>query len=132
MKNKGDLVRGWFRKGDSDLANVRGCMLLDQCLDTACFHAQQAAEKYLKAYLTSRDVSFPFTHDLEVLIDICSEEDASFGDLYGMADLLTPYAVTLRYDPDFWPEEPTVQEALDAAETIREFVFQRLPEDMRP
>lgn len=126
------MVTGWFRKGDSDLANVRACMSLDQCLDTACFHAQQAAEKYIKAYLASRDVDFPFTHNLENLIDICSEQDSSFSALYGMADLLTPYAVTLRYDQDFWPGVDTVREALDAAEMIRSFIIERLPADMRP
>ena len=125
-------MTGWFRKGDSDLANVRACMSLDQCLDTACFHAQQAAEKYIKAYLASRDVDFPFTHNLENLIDICSEQDSSFSALYGMADLLTPYAVTLRYDQDFWPGVDTVREALDAAEMIRSFIIERLPADMRP
>lgn len=130
MKKKADLVKGWFRKGDSDMANVRACLSLDQCLDTACFHAQQAAEKYIKAYLTWRDVDFPFTHNLENLIDICSELDASFSALYEMADLLTPYAVTLRYDQDFWPGVDTVREALDAAEKIREFISNRLPNEL--
>ncbi|MFA5343953.1 MAG: HEPN domain-containing protein [Kiritimatiellia bacterium] len=37
------------RKGDSDLANARMCVDAGRALDTACFHAQQAAEKYLKA-----------------------------------------------------------------------------------
>lgn len=34
------------------------------------FHAQQAAEKAIKAVLLSRGVEFPLTHDLEELIEI--------------------------------------------------------------
>jgi HEPN domain-containing protein len=52
MKSLEDLARGWWRKGDSDLANAQLCLTANQSLDTACFHAQQAAEKYLKAYLS--------------------------------------------------------------------------------
>jgi HEPN domain-containing protein len=57
------------------------------------FHAQQA----LKAVLASRDLEFPFTHDLGVLMQLC--EDAGFelpADL-AEADRLTPYAAALRY-----------------------------------
>ncbi len=132
MKSLADAVNGWFRKGDSDLATVRVCLGADQCLDTACFHAQQAAEKYIKAYLVAYGTEFPFIHNLEKLIQLCAQHDQAFASLGDLADSLTPYAVSLRYDPDFWPEEPTVQEALDAAETIREFIYQRLPAEMRP
>lgn len=132
MKSRADLVKGWFLKGDSDLKNVKVCLSTDQCLDTACFHAQQAAEKYIKAYIISCDLDFPLTHKLENLIDICVGQDASFSALYDKANLLTPYAVMSRYDQDFWPGVETVKEALEAAESIREFIFKRLPDDMKP
>ena len=38
--------------------------------DTLGFHAQQAAEKMLKAVLTSRNVDYPRTHNLGVLIEL--------------------------------------------------------------
>ncbi len=132
MKSQADAVKGWFRKGDSDLATVKVCLRAEGCLDTACFHAQQSAEKYIKGYLVAQQIEFPFVHNLEKLIELCIGRDQAFADLLGLAETLTPYAVSLRYDPDFWPEEPTVQEALEAAETIREFIHQRLPEEMRP
>ena len=37
--------------------------------NTACFHAQQAVEKSLKALLTSWGIAFPKTHDLTRLLD---------------------------------------------------------------
>ena len=47
MKTKADLVRGWLRKADSDLTTAEMCLDAGRALDTACFHAQQAAEKYI-------------------------------------------------------------------------------------
>jgi HEPN domain-containing protein len=132
MKSNADAVKGWIKKGDSDLANVRMCLGGHDCLDTACFHAQQAAEKYIKAYLTAYEMDFPFIHNLEKLIELSATNDETFLGIKQMGESLTPYAVSLRYDQDFWPEEPTVEEALAAAERIRDFVIERLPEDMRP
>jgi HEPN domain-containing protein len=36
-----------------------------------CFHAQQCAEKYLKAVLVAQGQSFPKTHDLLMLHNLC-------------------------------------------------------------
>jgi HEPN domain-containing protein len=103
MKSKADLVRGWLRKADSDLANAQLCLSAGQALDTACFHAQQAAEKCLKAYLTAWGVQFPLIHNLEKLIDLCAQHAPGFADLRPLGQELTPYAVELRYDAEFWP-----------------------------
>jgi len=132
MKTRADIVRGWFRKGDSDLANAKVCLAAQQCLDTACFHSQQAAEKYIKAYLVAYDVDFPFIHNLEKLLELCAEKDSAFSGLEELGESLTPYAVSLRYDQDFWPDQPTVEEAVEAAERIRSFVVERLPKGMKP
>ena len=39
MKSKADLVRGWLRKAESDLATAGLCVSAAEALDTACFHA---------------------------------------------------------------------------------------------
>lgn len=130
MKTKADTIKGWFRKGNSDLATVKAC-LKSECYDTACFHTQQAAEKYLKGYLASIDAESPFTHSLTMLVDICSRYDVAFRELYDLADLLTPYAITSRYDQDFWPDIDTVTEALGASEIIRAFVQDHLPNEFK-
>ncbi|MDI6823967.1 MAG: HEPN domain-containing protein [Bacillota bacterium] len=55
MKSDADVARGWIKKADSDLQNVRIVLKAgdrdaqDLPYDTLCFHAQQAVEKYLKA-----------------------------------------------------------------------------------
>ena len=65
--------------------------------DAVCFHAQQCAEKYLKALLTERDVRFPKMHHLPTLLDllvpVCPEAEAYRAALSSLA----PFAVDLRY-----------------------------------
>ena len=66
MNDKFALVRGWFSKAESDLITAR--LLLEAGpYDNACFHAQQAVEKYLKGRLVLGEVPFPLTHDLQEL-----------------------------------------------------------------
>jgi hypothetical protein len=45
---------------------------------------------------------------------------------------LTPYAVELRYDDEFWPSVDTAREALDAALAIKSFVMDRLSTEIKP
>ena len=129
MSERRDLVQGWLRKADSDLMAVELALNAGVALDAACFHAQQAAERALKAYLLARDVDFPFTHNLARLLLLCQIQEPAFSSLLALADTLTPYAVDLRYDNDFWPSIDVVREARDAALTIKDFVLQRLPPD---
>lgn len=62
------------------------------------FHCQQAGEKALKGVLARLGVPYPFTHDLEALVDACASagvaRPADLADL----ELLTPFAVQMRYD----------------------------------
>jgi len=132
MKTKADLVRGWLLKAESDLAGARVCLDATQALDAVCFHAQQAAEKCIKAYLTASGIEFPFIHNLEKLIDLCARDDAAFTGIKRLGQELTPYAVELRYDAEFWPSLETARQALDAATEVRDFVVVRLPEGTRP
>ncbi len=99
----------------------------ETALDAACFHAQQSAEKLLKAYLIARNLDFPFTHNLARLLALCQTQDAEFATLAPLAESLTPFAVELRYDSDFWPSREVAREARDAALSIRRFVLGRLP-----
>lgn len=72
------------------------------------------------------DIDFPFIHNLEKLVELCAEHDETFQALKPMAQELTPYAVELRYDYEFWPSTETAQKALDSAIAIRTFVLERL------
>jgi len=132
MSDPADLARGWFRKGDSDLSTARLVAAGAGPYDTACFHAQQAAEKYLKGFLSLVRQPFPLTHNLEELERRCSAVNPA-PDLAG-CDLtqLTPYAVQLRYDSSFWPDQTTALEAIDLAEQVRTAVLAVAPPAAHP
>jgi HEPN domain-containing protein len=131
MQNRIDLVKGQLRKSESDLKNANLCLRAGDALDTACFHSQQAAERVLKAFLTFMDVDYPHIHNLEKLLEMCAQYDEKFVALKPLGQKLTPYAVELRYDDQFWPAIETVRAAISAAETICTFVLERLPEELR-
>jgi HEPN domain-containing protein len=128
MKEKSDVVHGWLRKAASDIVALEAALGAGS-LDAACFHAQQAAEKYLKGFLTFHDRLFPYTHNLADLTELCADIDVSFHSLTPMASELTPYAVRARYDDSFWPTLETAKQACASAFTVRDFVISRLPKE---
>ena len=69
-------------------------------LPVALFHAQQAAEKTLKAVMCLRGLEYRRTHDLEQLA--AQLADIGLGPVIAQAELsrLTPYAVEYRYDDE--------------------------------
>ena len=125
MKGKPDLVRGWLRKAASDLVAMKASAQAGS-LDAACFHAQQAAEKFLKAYLIEQDQAIPRTHNLYKLLALSSEFESAFQQLTDAADLLTPFAVEARYDTEFWPSTEILEQAEAAANRIAQFVSARM------
>jgi HEPN domain-containing protein len=93
----------------------------DPAFEIACFHAQQAAEKYLKALLQSRAVRFPNTHDLAKLGGLFPADL-----ILALEDLarLTPFAVSSRYPGVDIPETREDAEfAIAAAVRVRDAVL---------
>jgi HEPN domain-containing protein len=129
MKEKADVVRGWLRKAASDVVTLEAALGAGS-LDGTCFHAQQAAEKYLKGFLAFHDRPFPYTHNLADLTELCADIDVSFHSLTLMASELAPYAVRVRYDDSFWPTLETAKQARSSALTIRDFVLSHLPKEI--
>lgn len=90
----------WIEKAEHDVIAAK--LIIDHqpiILDIACFHCQQAVEKFLKTFLVFKNVEFPRTHNLDLLIQSCSEHHAGFGviDLKNLED----FAVRGRYPHDF-------------------------------
>ena len=80
----------------------------------ACFHAQQCAEKALKALLLQREIPFPRTHSIEVLLDLLKTDGINIPNGVDEAFALSEYAIQTRY-PGEW-EPVTKQEARRAIE----------------
>jgi HEPN domain-containing protein len=126
-------VQQWLTKSQRDL-KVAWVLFKNEesLLDAVVYHCQQSAEKSLKAYLTHKNTIFRKTHDLDVLIDLCCQSEASFQELKNDADMLTPYATEFRYSSDtIEPEKYEAEEALAMADSILNFVIRSLPDDFQ-
>lgn len=88
---------------------MRGVLLED-----ACFHAQQCAEKALKALLLRLDIAFPRTHAIEMLLDLLKAYGLVAPTSVDEAYRLSQYAMQTRY-PGEW-EPVTADEAKWAVE----------------
>jgi HEPN domain-containing protein len=132
MNGPGDLAQGWLLKADSDLATAQLVLSSDGPYDTACYHAQQAIEKCLKAILANKELRIPRTHNLEELGQAALDAIPSLKlDVDGLAEI-TPFAVEPRYDPDFWPDRDTAAEALATARFVRSQAASVLPPSASP
>ena len=110
-----ELVRQWVAKAEKDF-RLAEHLLAEQApyWEAIGFNCQQAAEKYLKALLTLRQVSFPKTHNLGELLDLVTTVDASLAGSLREITVLNPYAVGYRYPADF--PEVTAEDAREAFE----------------
>ena len=132
MNDRVAHARGWFKKADSDLTAARRVLETGGPFDTACFHSQQAVEKLLKGFLAWRDEPFPHTHNLEELLALCLVREPSLGLEQEELAALTPYAIQVRYDFEFWPGHDTAREAFGVAEGVRETILALVPPEARP
>ena len=93
-----DVAALLLARGDDDIALVRASIGVPEITDTIVgFHAQQAAEKLLKAALARRRVSYPLTHDLELLLELVEAAVGGPPPEEGSIAALTPWAVEFRY-----------------------------------
>ena len=122
MRDRRDLALGWLEKARSDVYAAESVLSGSGPYDTACFHAQQAVEKSLKAFLSFLEQPIPRTHDLDELQRLCAE--SSLVPELQMLDLteMTDYAVHLRYDIEFWPEKETAESALGLAMQVMQMI----------
>lgn len=105
-------VKQWLAYADEDLCLARHGMTLFTGVPhrLIAYHAQQCAEKCLKAYLIFHHIDFPYTHNISRLLELCGEK-ASWTKTLMDAEELTFYAITTRY--------PGTEEEVVGAEASR-------------
>lgn len=108
----------WLVYGDEDLRLARHGLQLESAAPyrLIAYHAQQCAEKALKAFLVSANIDFPHTHNLSRLIELCQTCNDWPPEILD-AEELTPYAVTTRYPGE---DEPVSREEAVRAIEIAE------------
>jgi HEPN domain-containing protein len=103
-----DDPREWLRQARDELTLAGAEVPGVSAMEPFCFHAQQAAEKAIKAVLLHRRIRFPFVHDLDRLLTLLADHGVEIPEAVREADQLTDYAVLTRY--------PFAGEAVDAAQ----------------
>ncbi len=120
----------WLHKANQDIA-AAGALLSQEppLLYPSCFHSQQAAEKYLKAYLTRRQVEFPKTHSIREILNLVKTVDEELAMELLSATALTPYGVEVRYPGDIpEPSHEETEDAISLPKKVRNAVMDRLKE----
>jgi HEPN domain-containing protein len=126
------IAREWIIKAENDLKTAshtlkmtRGCPT-----DTVCFHAQQCVEKYLKAFLVSKGIDFPRTHDIEHLVSLLP------GSIWLRLSIeeqrrLTAYATVTRYPGEYEPIPlAEAQQSVRFARRVRRQMRRLLPKEI--
>jgi len=78
-----DLAKDWIRYAKSDLTTAKQMFYNVSPKETeiSCYHTQQCAEKSLKAFMISKMINPPFTHDLVELNNLCTMHDSGFSSI---------------------------------------------------
>ncbi len=115
-----ELTTEWVAKADADYATAGRELRVDNQpnYDAVCFHAQQTAEKYLKAFLQENDIPFPKTHSLIELLELSLPLDSGLESLRPSLIRLGRGAVRFRY-PGETADKNEAKAAYEAATTVR-------------
>jgi HEPN domain-containing protein len=126
-KEQDEYLQNWLFRAKEDIAVIDNLFNTEPVLyaSTICFHAQQAVEKFLKAFLVYHNVDFPRTHDVDFLLLECKKIDSIDFDV----DLgsLSDFGVNIRYPDDFYiPDKEETIQYCDVAHAIQEIVEKKI------
>jgi HEPN domain-containing protein len=121
------LVADWIAKADLDFDTAVRLVAEERFRDIVAFHAQQAAEKYLKALLTRHQIEFPKTHVIRRLLILLGPVEPLIAEELDDANWLSPYGAEIRYPGDRSETVPGDQvRALQHAQKVRDAVIATL------
>ncbi len=119
------LPSDWLRRARSDLALAKAPLPTDVLYADLCFHAQQAAEKAIKAVYRARRYGFRYTHDLSELLDGLARHGVFVPQEIREAVTLTDFAWETRYPgPAELVTEDEYRRAVTLAEKVVEWAAQ--------
>jgi HEPN domain-containing protein len=113
-------VMEWIQLAEDDFDSAK---ILNESArkhyEIICYHCAQAAEKYLKGYLTYKDIIPEKTHDLRFLNNLCMEEDNNFEDIITECAFINKFANDIRYPHKYETHEDDVAFSINAIEKIK-------------
>jgi HEPN domain-containing protein len=123
-----DFVDEWLSKAEADLTAAE-ILAAAETHDyfTCAFHCQQAAEKFLKAFLVRHQIEFRKTHDLDQLLALASQAEPVLQEELASCDWLTPFGVEFRYPGDQPKvDRTTARNAVAEAKRVRQAIMEYL------
>jgi HEPN domain-containing protein len=117
----------WVAKAEGDFAVMeRESQVVEYPnYDAVCFHAQQCAEKYLKARLCEADAAVGKTHDLVALLDQVLDHEPGWEEFREDLAYLSDSAVSFRY-PGETADKDSAVEARSRCRVFRKAARQSL------
>jgi HEPN domain-containing protein len=119
-----EIAQEWIDRAEKDFGFGSSSLKLGNYFAQICFHFQQAAEKYLKAFIIAHGLEFRPVHNLLELLAICQKRDSSIAEIEEACQHLNPFYIDTRY-PVHWPtqyDKETALKAQEAAEKIRAWI----------
>jgi HEPN domain-containing protein len=119
-------IKSWMDKAENDLLSAQRLLEIEpMILDNACFHCQQAIEKYLKAFLIYQGVDVERTHNIIYLLSKCTDFDPEFRPIDPLN--INAYAVQGRYpDTNLMPEKDEADGYYKLALQIKALIYQKV------
>lgn len=116
-------TKRWIAKAEGDwiVARREARARKDVIYDAVCFHAQQCAEKYLKARIVEAGIAPEKTHDLETLLKLLLPIEPGWSALRNDLKFLNDFAVAIRY-PDASATEADAQQAIESCHRVRQVI----------
>ena len=91
-------ARSLLTIAQKDLKALKGMGNIETFADEIVgFHAQQAVEKSLKAWIDALDHEYPFTHDISTLLTILENHGCNVEQFWDLIEYNT-FAVQFRYE----------------------------------
>ena len=94
-----DQAQLLLRKAAQDMA-VLNKLIDDREIsdETLGYHAQQAAEKLIKALLALEGHPYPRSHNIGLLLDLLQSHGIPLPERFDIVDALTPFGTVFCYD----------------------------------
>ncbi|HHW58426.1 MAG TPA: HEPN domain-containing protein [Clostridia bacterium] len=124
MTNGQAEYKQWLEYADSDYKAAAELLKTD-LHNIVCFHAQQAIEKFLKAYLVLNGINPPKIHSIILLLKVCMELSEDFAKFKNNAKIIDMFYIPSRYPnaplgslPDGIPSKNDAQKAFEIAQKL--------------
>ena len=115
------LSSEWVVKAEGDFTSAQRELKARKSpnFDAACFHAQQCAEKYLKARLQEAGIPFGRSHHLSALLDLALPLEPMWEACRTDLTVLTAFSVGFRY-PGESADRALAKEAVSRCTAFRQ------------